>query len=170
MKQLKCAFKSFLLLIIISPLKGQDFLLTPYVSLGVRFGYIFGEGFTFNAEVTVGLSIHPGLLHTSIAYGFQTMPFKPQTVTYVSVQGGLYFFGLSVGRISYKDAGTSQTGSRFAGYGIVTLPIVFPFSAGISYEALKFPSLSTQYKSIGLWGKIPIGDFRELGQRLGFGS
>lgn len=142
----------FLLQILtVAPIKAQ----IPYISPGIELGYIFGQGFTFSAEVTLGICIY--LAHGSIALGHQLIPEKPKSLSYFAVQGGTLEYGASIGGVSYNDNGTEETGSRFAIYygfplswklGVVN-PVII-----LSSKLLDFPSLDTRYMSIGIWGKL----------------
>ncbi len=127
-----------------------------YANPGIRLGYVFGEGFTFGTELTFGVFFLRSAIHTSVGVGYQRIPKEPKRFCYVSGQAGFFIFGASIGNIFDADGHT--VGSRFAAYAIWLVP-------GISYEVLKFPSLSTEYRSFGFWGKFPlvIGGKGDLG-------
>lgn len=167
MKQLKLftAFSLLWILILSEPIRAQIGLF-PYVSPGIRLGYVLGQGFSFSAEVTAGVfggwDVEEIPWHASIALGRKWIPQKPKRLNYISFQGGLLIFGGSYGKIYYKENGISKTGSRFApyvslGYGHLLL----------NYEILSFPSFSNRYKSFGVWGKFPIVLSEEFYSALG---
>lgn len=157
----------------------------PYISPGVRIGYMFGEGFTLNYEVTVGVVGGEQMIwHSSIALGYQVKPKNPTSYIYVAAQGGWAVFGISLGKILDKNDKLNIIGSRFSGY-IGGLPLfiefepLFPLYEGlfriggiplgfISYEYISFPLSSEHRHSFGLWGKIPFAKgFLDEGAFLG---
>ena len=161
----------FLLQILsVAPIKAQP---PPYISPGIKLGYISGKGFTFSAEVTIGIIF--SLAHGSVAIGYQLIPEKPKSLIYFAMQGGTLYFGLSRGVVLYNNNGTSGRGSRAAWYygvpllsegrssdpGSINLGSFTAFPVMIfSWEQLKFPSLATRYSSIGIWGKLLTFPYR----------
>ena len=142
--------------ILLSPwaLPAQDII--PYISPGFRLGYVFGEGFTYSLEMTAGLVFPdpalPGDLsrpyNVSFGGGVQVMPTAPKRFTYVSLQGGLVFGGITVGRILYEYEGNQYSGTRLGVWGGALV-------LG-SWEYYTFPDLETAKQSIGIWVKYPI--------------
>ena len=145
-------------ILFVAPIKAQPL---PYISPGMKLGYNFDNGFTFSAEVTIGIAAF--LAHGSVAIGYQLIPEKPKSLIYIAAQLGIYVFGLSRGESLYNSNGTIGRGSRAAWY-IGSLLLDEDHEAGrsfrafpvaiLSYEKLEFPSLATRYSSIGIWGKL----------------
>lgn len=147
MKFFRSIFYVLLFIVLVSPSRAQRNWY-PYVSPGVRLGYVFSEGFTWSTEITLGLINNDEPIFTSIALGYQIVPNNPTSFTYVAVQGAIWFLGLSVGGAFYEDKGVLQIGRRISGFG----GIVWGF---VSYEYLIFPSLSAKYRTLGVWVKFP---------------
>ena len=153
MKLSKLIIYTCLFIFLFSPTKAQVFL--PYMSPGIRLGYVFGEGFTWSSEITFGVWNDSSVWFTSVALGYQHIPKNPSSFSYIALQGGFIFFGLSYGGAFYKDEGVSQQGRRLSSF--VGLGVGF-----LSYERLQFSSLDVSYQTIGLWGKLPIIDYGEM--------
>ena len=155
MQKLTSTIRLFLFLIIIlsnysKSIDNHDY----YVNPGVRIGYIFGGGFTWNTEVTFGLlnrTYYYPLFHYSIAIGYQSLPVESKGSFYAAVQGGITILGLSKGITVYKNKNEIIFGKRNAIYLGIT-PVI------VSYDVFILPEDSVKYHSVGAWGKIPILD------------
>lgn len=118
------------------------------MSPGVRLGYVFGEGFSWNTEISIGFFNEFDAKFYSIGMGHQKIRNIPNQFTYFAIQGGQEL-GWSVGRVYYKEDGLRKKGWRISGFGGVAIGFLS------SYQLI-LPSHAIRYHTIGISGKLPV--------------
>jgi len=132
-----------LLIILMSPNYAQN----PYISPGIRFSKIFGEGYSIGIEITIGVFGEITPYHFSLALGNNWIGKK--SISYIAGQAGYSLVGASIGKAYFLEKGEKLSGLRLSLYGGLGLVL-------LSYESMRFPDYHKQFNSFGIWGKRPI--------------